>query len=57
MRPGRRCPSAGPVTKDLSAGQPGCPLLPGTAMIEPFGGGTGFRFKIRNVQIDGRGTR
>ena len=55
MRPGRRCPSAGPVTKDLSAGQPGCPLLPGTAMIEPFGGGTGFRFKIRNVQIDGRG--
>jgi len=24
-------------------------------MIEPYGGGTGFRFKIRDVQIDGQG--
>ncbi|MFC8093424.1 hypothetical protein [Streptomyces sp. NPDC057301] len=26
-----------------------------TRMVEPFGGGTGFRFKIRNMRIDGRG--
>ncbi|MEU9228881.1 hypothetical protein AB0D40_31485 [Streptomyces massasporeus] len=26
-----------------------------TGMVEPFGGGTGFRFKIRDVRIDGRG--
>ncbi len=30
-------------------------LSPGTGMVEPYGGGTGFRFKIRNVRIDGRG--
>jgi hypothetical protein len=24
-------------------------------MTEPCGGGTGFRFKVRNVKIDGRG--
>jgi hypothetical protein len=24
-------------------------------MVEPYGGGTGFRFKIRNVKIDGQG--
>jgi hypothetical protein len=24
-------------------------------MVEPYGGGTGFRFKIRNVNIDGQG--
>ncbi|MFJ4961738.1 hypothetical protein EES43_23615 [Streptomyces sp. ADI96-02] len=30
------------------------PLLPaGLEMVEPYGGGTGFRFKIRNVTIDG----
>jgi hypothetical protein len=28
---------------------------PGTEMVEPYGGGTGFRFKIRNVKIDGQG--
>lgn len=27
---------------------------PGAEMVEPYGGGTGFRFKIRNVKIDGR---
>jgi hypothetical protein len=27
----------------------------GAAMVEPYGGGTGFRFKIRNVEIDGQG--
>jgi hypothetical protein len=31
------------------------PLSPGTEMVEPYGGGTGFRFKIRNVKIDGQG--
>src|SRR6185437_167777 len=55
MRTGRRCPSASPTTRDISAGQAGCLSLPGTAMIEPYGGGTGFRFKIRDVQIDGQG--
>jgi hypothetical protein len=30
-------------------------LSPGTEMVEPYGGGTGFRFKIRNVKIDGQG--
>ncbi|MFD5299572.1 hypothetical protein ACFWJU_30755 [Streptomyces mutabilis] len=29
-------------------------LTPGTEMVEPYGGGTGFRFKIRNVKIDGQ---
>ena len=28
---------------------------PGVEMIEPYGGGKGFRFKIRNVKIDGQG--
>jgi hypothetical protein len=28
---------------------------PGPEMVEPYGGGTGFRFRIRNVQIDGQG--
>jgi hypothetical protein len=28
---------------------------PGPEMIEPYGGGTGFRFKVRNVEIDGQG--
>jgi hypothetical protein len=28
---------------------------PGTEMVEPYGGGTGFRFKVRNVRIDGQG--
>ena len=27
----------------------------GTEMVEPFGGGTGVRFRIRDVRIDGRG--
>ena len=27
----------------------------GPEMVEPYGGGTGFRFKIRNVKIDGQG--
>ncbi|MEV7211312.1 MULTISPECIES: hypothetical protein [unclassified Streptomyces] len=26
----------------------------GAEMVEPYGDGTGFRFKIRNVEIDGR---
>ncbi len=29
-------------------------LTPDTEMVEPYGGGTGFRFKIRNVKIDGQ---
>lgn len=28
---------------------------PGAEMVEPYVGGTGFRFKIRNVEIDGQG--
>jgi hypothetical protein len=28
---------------------------PGAEMVEPYGGGTGFRFKIRDVRIDGHG--
>ncbi|WP_262704555.1 MULTISPECIES: hypothetical protein [Streptomyces] len=30
-------------------------LSPGTEMVEPYGGGTGIRFKIRNMKIDGQG--
>ncbi|NEC20295.1 hypothetical protein [Streptomyces parvus] len=29
-------------------------LTPDTEMVEPYGGRTGFRFKIRNVKIDGQ---
>ena len=39
----------------VRAGEAGQPLSPGTEMVEPYGGGTGFRFKIRNVRIDGQG--
>jgi len=28
---------------------------PGVVMVEPYGGGSGFRFKIRDVKIDGVG--
>ncbi|MFI2672366.1 hypothetical protein ACH5AU_22880 [Streptomyces albidoflavus] len=34
--------------------RPTAALTPGTEMVEPYGGGTGFRFKIRNVKIDGQ---
>ena len=27
-----------------------------TGVVEPYGGGAGFRFKVRNVQMDGRGS-
>lgn len=40
---------------DIRAGKAGHLLSSGTEMVEPYGGGTGFRFKIRNVQIDGQG--
>ena len=40
---------------DVRAGNAEHPLAPGTEMVEPYGGGTGFRFKIRNVKIDGEG--
>ena len=39
----------------VRAGEAGQLLSPGTEMVEPYGGGTGFRFKIRNVRIDGQG--
>jgi hypothetical protein len=39
----------------IRTGEAGQLLSPGTEMVEPYGGGTGFRFKIRNVKIDGRG--
>jgi hypothetical protein len=39
---------------DIRAGEAGHLSSPGTAMVEPFGGGTGIRFKIRNVKIDGQ---
>ncbi len=42
-------------TMATRAGDAGHLLSPGTEMVEPYGGGTGFRFKVRNVKIDGRG--
>lgn len=39
----------------VRVGEAGQLLSPGTEMVEPYGGGTGFRFKIRNVRIDGQG--
>ncbi|HMH90404.1 MAG TPA: hypothetical protein VK586_04890 [Streptosporangiaceae bacterium] len=43
------------ATMDIRTGKAGHLLSPGTEMVEPYGGGTGFRFKIRNVKIDGQG--
>ncbi|MDW6062055.1 hypothetical protein SAZ11_33590 [Streptomyces sp. FXJ1.4098] len=34
---------------------PDIPAQPQPEMVEPYGGGTGFRFKIRNMKIDGQG--
>ena len=42
---------------DIRTGGAGNLCSPGAEMVEPYGGGTGFRFKIRNVTIDGRGDR
>jgi Protein of unknown function (DUF4241) len=42
------------MTLTRHAGGDGRLLSPGTEMVEAYGGGTGFRFKIRNVKIDGR---
>jgi hypothetical protein len=48
-------PAAPPASAlDIRAGEAGHLSSPGTAMVEPFGGGTGIRFKIRNVKIDGQ---
>jgi hypothetical protein len=41
--------SPAPVGEEAAA------VSPSHEMVEPFGGGTGFRFKICNVKIDGRG--
>lgn len=43
------------ATMATRAGKAGHSLSSGTEMVEPYGGGTGFRFKIRNVKIDGQG--
>lgn len=49
------CFVTGFVTLTGHAGEGGRLLSAGAEMVEPYGGGTGFRFKIRKVKIDGRG--
>lgn len=36
-------------------GRAGHVSSPGVVMVEPYGGGSGFRFKVRDVKIDGVG--
>jgi hypothetical protein len=50
LSPGTLSPGAAKVMSRAATAK-----SPGAAMVEPYGGGTGFRFKIRNVAIDGQG--
>ena len=51
----RQAPSNIPTQSPQALAERPHTAPPGPEMVEPYGGGTGFRFKIRNVQIDGQG--